>query len=234
MLAVLLTTTSLFTISYAQNSTNADDQIEATEAIDADRFFSSAIVVQSDENMVVLKDTEVLASNFNSSNHSIDKVSTTIAFFAKDEAESRELRSLAETKSSGGSKYRYLWDKSGQAKLHTRVYYTETSKGTSTEVSLTKVIGGFDAGGSGAVVGSGVAVVLNQCRFKQYGKNVSGTMRKYDVTKTYPNSKRSWTYTDCSSWKPVENCPANQCGCTYTVKLKRNTTWITALSNSVI
>lgn len=234
MLAVLLATTCLSTIGYAKNITNIADQIDTAQVIDADRFFSSASVVQSDENMVVLKNTEILDNNLNSSSQSIDKVSTTITFIAKDETDSQELRSLATRQSGGGNKYRHLWDKSGQVKIHTRIYYTETVKGSSSEVSLTKVEGGFDAGGSGAAVGSGVTVVLNKCRFKQYGKNISGTMRNYDVTKTYANSKRSWTFTDCSSWKPVENCSANQCGCTYTVKLKRNTTWSTVVSNSVI
>ena len=236
MLTVLLAMTSLSTLGFAQNSDSADTHVSDTPSIDADAFFSSAKVIQSDENAVVLQDTETLDSNLNPFDGSIDKVSTTIAFLAKDPSDSQELLALATTKSSGGNQYRYLWDKTGTVKLHTRVYYTETQTNGSTYVALTKVVGGFDAGGTGgASVGSGVSVTLNKRTVKQFGKGSSNTARDYSSTKTYDNSIRSWTYTAPTSWKAVEDCQASLVGCTYSVKLKRaDSTWLTTLSNQVV
>lgn len=187
---------------------------------DIEQFCNSAEMISETAKITVFEQTTTDSTNTLENGDVISSVSTTsvgIVAIPKDSG------GVSTTGSSSDDE----WDKSGQIKIYATVHFSKTTKTNGDVfVKVTKVTGGITAPGSGASVGSGVAVTSNKCLVAMFGKDASSTTRNYKKTFTYDTGKRSWSSSTPSTWKPVLKCSASMAGCTYTVALKRgNSSW---------
>ncbi len=222
----VLTLSSMLLLPVAASDSNTS--ANANCPFDINEFCNSAKLVSATDDIVIFEKTSNISSTTVNGELVDSQTTSSVGIVPTSEQEKATLSQLV-AKHSTPTRAAISdddWDKSGQVKIYATVTYSKTKKTNGDVfVKVTKVSGGISAPGSGASVGSGVSVTSNKCLVAMFGKDESSTKRDYKKTFTYDTGKRSWSSSTPSSWKPVLKCPANMAGCTYTVTLKRNTSW---------
>lgn len=142
------------------------------------------------------------------------------------EAAKTEFLSVTRTNSN----YRELADDSGSMTLYSTTKWETKAGLKGTMKRLTGFSGGIRASGSGSYISSGVSIVSNRITYGAWGKGDGGSVSG-GTNITLSNSTRSYSYNRTSEW--IYSAAPGEVGHTYSVGLKRGSTWYTELTNNV-
>jgi hypothetical protein len=222
LVLVIVATCSFGSVAFAQEQTNSPDVHFARSDFNLDAFYQNAQFQGIDSNgTVTFKSAPKQVGTYSGITEVADSSVSVIPL--TDEA-AQEIRSLL-----ASSNYRQVSDVSGTITMYSTSYWDFQNGLKGQMVRLGGFSGGISAGGSGAIVGSGVTITSQAITYGADGWADGG--RVVSSQNVYPsNSTRSWSYSNTTPWIYVDSRYA--VGQNYAVGLTRGSTWYTELSNN--